>query len=433
MNLPAQMRRRSRRPALQGLNEDIGRVAMLSLHTSPMSQPGTGDAGGMNVYVDNVSRRLAAAGIEVEVFTRATSSDQPPVAEVAPGLTVRHLQAGPFQGLRKEDLPSQLCALSAGVLRAEAAHEEGWFDVVHSHYWLSGHVGWLATDRWGVPLVHSMHTMAKVKNANLGPTDAPEPEYRVIGEQQIVDVADVLVANTATEATELREFYDADPARIDIVHPGVDLQAFSPGDGAAARRRLGLPDGPLLVFIGRLQPLKAPDVLLAAAAEMSTPAHVVICGGPSGNGDAMPEQLRAMAVSLGLGDRVTFMPPLPREELCELMRAATAVVVPSHSESFGLVAVEAQACGTPVVAADVGGLATAVAHGESGLLVPGHDPATWAATLDQISGNPALREQLAAGARGHAERFSWDHTTSELIRTYQRARELDKLAGQQLA
>src|SRR3954449_2836975 len=206
------------------------RVATLSVHTSPLDQPGAGDAGGMNVYIVEVSRRLAARGIEVDVFTRATSSDLPPVVEMIPGVTVRHVSAGPFEGLGKEDLPAQLCAFTAAVLREEAQHEPGHFDVVHSHYWLSGQVGWLARDRWGVPLVHSAHTLAKVKNAALADDDEPEPRARVIGEEQVVAEADRLVANTAEEARQLVDFYGADPRRTLVVPPGVDLQRFSPGD-----------------------------------------------------------------------------------------------------------------------------------------------------------------------------------------------------------
>lgn len=400
------------------------RVAMLSLHTSPLTQPGTGDAGGMNVYVWEVSRRLAAAGVAVEVFTRATDSRQPAVEQVAERLTVRHIVAGPFQGLRKEDLPGQLCALSAGVLRAEASRPEGWFDLLHSHYWLSGQVGWVATERWHVPLVHSMHTLAKVKNRDRGAHDAPEPESRIIGEQQVVDVADALIANTEAEADDLVMLYDADPDRVAVVHPGVDLDVFTPGDSHAARTQLGLdPAAPLLVFVGRLQPLKAPDLLLAAAARMPAPPdgpapQVVICGGPSGNGSDMPERLRAQAAELGIADRTTFLPPLAKHDLVALFRAATVVVVPSYSESFGLVAAEAQACGTPVVAAAVGGLRTVVADGRSGLLVPSHAADDWAAALARVTSSPGLRASLAAGARPQAERFGWEATTAETLRTY---------------
>jgi D-inositol-3-phosphate glycosyltransferase len=220
------------------------RVAMLSVHTSPLDQPGTGDAGGMNVYVVELARRMAAMGIEVEIFTRATSSDQPPVVEAGPGVRVRHVVAGPFAGLAKDELPAQLCAFARGVLRAEASHDVGWYDLIHSHYWLSGQVGALAKERWGVPLVHSMHTMAKVKNAQLAKGDRPEPKARVIGEEQVVEAADWLVANTDEEARQLIELYDADPAGVVTVNPGVDLEVFGPGDTRSARRELGLPAPP---------------------------------------------------------------------------------------------------------------------------------------------------------------------------------------------
>ena len=403
------------------------RVAVLSVHTSPLDQPGTGDAGGMNVYVLETARRLAAAGVEVEIFTRAVSSGLPPTIEVEPGVSVSHLRAGPFEELRKEELPAQLCALTAGLMRAEAARPEGWFDLVHSHYWLSGQVGWLASERWDVPLVHSMHTMAKVKNLELAAGDRPEPSVRVIGEQQVVDQAARLVANTGQEARQLIDLYEADAERIDVVHPGVDLDVFTPGDGLVARRELGLrPDALVLLFVGRIQPLKAPDVLLRAAHQMllDDPALrerlvVAICGGPSGSGLEHPSALADLARALGIADVVRFEPPGDRKRLVTWFRAADATVVPSHSESFGLVAVESQACGTPVVAASVGGLRTAVADGTSGLLVPGHDPHAWARTLTRMA--TPERDVLAAGARHHAESFSWSATASGLIDSYAQA------------
>jgi len=202
--------------------DSIRRIAMLSVHTSPLEQPGTGDAGGMNVYVAEVARQLAARGRAVEIFTRATTAAQPPVVEMSPGVLVRHVTAGPFEGLRKEDLPGQLCALSAGAMRAEAARPEGYYDVIHSHYWLSGQVGWLASDRWRVPLVHTMHTMARVKNLHLATDDTPEPAGREIGEAQVVEAADRLVANTDGEARDLIDLYAADPVKVRVVPPGVD-------------------------------------------------------------------------------------------------------------------------------------------------------------------------------------------------------------------
>ncbi len=280
------------------------RIATLSVHTSPLHQPGTGDAGGMNVYILEVARRLAEADVEVEIFTRATAGDLPPVVEVAPGVSVRHVTAGPLEGLTKEELPGQLCAFTAGVLRAEAARPPGHYDLIHSHYWLSGQVGWLAKERWGVPLVHTAHTLAKVKNARLAAGDRPEPKARVIGEEQVVTEADRLVANTRVEARDLLDRYAADPDRVAVVEPGVDLDRFRPAVGdrdaatRAARRRLGLPaDGYVVAFVGRIQPLKAPDVLVRAAAALRErdPAladelTVVICGGPSGSGLDRPDR-----------------------------------------------------------------------------------------------------------------------------------------------
>jgi D-inositol-3-phosphate glycosyltransferase len=405
------------------------RVAVLSVHTSPLDQPGTGDAGGMNVYIVETARRLAEAGVEVEIFTRATSSEQAPATELAPGVLVRHVTAGPFEGLAKQDLPGQLCAVTAGVLRAEAARPEGWFDLIHSHYWLSGQVGWLASDRWNVPLVHSMHTMAKVKNRDLSEGDSPEPAMRIIGEEQVVAAADRLVANADDEARELIDLYGASPERVDVVHPGVDLDRFQPGDGAASRRRHGVAeDAVLLLFAGRIQPLKAPDVLLKAAAEMvrTDPSlrarlQVVVCGGPSGSGLDRPTSLIELAESLQIADLVRFEPPAGQDALIDWYRAADVCVVPSHSESFGLVAVEAQACGTPVVAAAVGGLRTAVAHHVSGLLVDGHDPRDFARAIGTVVAQPPLREELARGAHMHAAAFGWSATTAGLLASYSAA------------
>lgn len=410
------------------MSGQLRRIAVLSIHTSPLDQPGTGDAGGMNVYVVETSRRIAEAGIEVEIFTRATTSSLPPVVELAPGVTVRHVTAGPFEGLTKDQLPGQLCAVTAGLLRAEASRPEGWFDLIHSHYWLSGQVGWLASERWNVPLVHTMHTMAKVKNAELADGDTPEPEVRVIGEQQVVDAATRLVANTSDEARQLVELYSADPRRVDVVHPGVDLDTFHPGDRAEARRAKGLAsDSIVLLFVGRIQPLKAPDVVLNAAAvmardpEIRARLRVVVCGGPSGSGLDRPNALVDQARALGIHDIVRFEPPGDRQALAAWYRAADITIVPSHSESFGLVAVESQACGTPVVAAAVGGLRTAVADGVSGVLIAGHDPRMYAETVLRLLQEPARMEELCAGARMHAARFGWAGTASGLLETYRAA------------
>jgi D-inositol-3-phosphate glycosyltransferase len=396
------------------------RVAMLSVHTSPLDPPGGGDAGGMNVYIVETARRLAERGVEVEIFTRATCSEQPPTVELAPGVLVRHVTAGPFEGLAKDDLPAQLCAFTAGVLRAEAHHEPGWYDVVHSHYWLSGQVGWLVRDRWGVPLVHSAHTLAKVKNLLLAEGDVPEPRARVIGEEQVVAEADRLVASTRAEAHELVAHYQADPTRVDVVPPGVDLDMFAPGP--ADRAALGIPpDGRVVLYVGRVQPLKAPDLLLRAVARIRATdpqlrLHVVVLGGPSG---ACPDEwLPDLARALGIGDAVRFVAPVGRSTLAAYYRAADVTVVPSYNESFGLVALESQACGTPVVAAAVGGLTTAVADRVSGLLVDGHDPSVWANVLCDLLRSPGRLDRFAAAARTQAARFSWERTTAGLLAAY---------------
>jgi D-inositol-3-phosphate glycosyltransferase len=392
------------------------RIAMLSVHTSPLHQPGTGDAGGMNVYIVELARRLAELNIEVEVFTRATTGGLPPTVELAPGVLVRHVDAGPYEGLAKEDLPAQLCAFTHGTMQAWARHRPGHYDLVHSHYWLSGHVGWLAAERWGVPLVHAMHTMAKVKNAALAEGDTPEPAARVIGETQIVGAADRLIANTAEEADDLVGHYEAHPDKVAVVHPGVNLERFRPADGRlAARARLGLPPDALVpLFAGRIQPLKAPDVLLHAVAVLLAERPglrsrlvVPVVGGPSGSGLAKPEGLQKLAARLGIADVVRFRPPVRQEELADWFRAASVLVMPSHSESFGLVAIEAQAAGTPVLAARVGGLPVAVRDGVTGHLIPGHDPVAYARVLGAYAEDPAMSFRMGAAAARHAESFGW--------------------------
>ena len=416
----------------EGAAPPVRRAAMISLHTSPLDQPGTGDAGGMNVYVTELARRLARLGVEVDIFTRATRSSVPPSVELAPGVVVRHVHAGPFEGLTKHELPGQLCVFAREVLRAEAAQPSGHYDVVHSHYWLSGQVGALARDRWGVPLVHAMHTMAKVKNEALADGDTAEPAARVIGEEQVVEAADVLVANTDLEAKQLINLYDADPGRVEVVHPGVDLDCFTPRDPRTVRAHLGLPaDADVLLFAGRIQPLKAPDVLLRAVAvllerdpDLRRRMVVPVVGGPSGSGLDSPASLVDLAASLGVSDVVRFVPPVAQSELARWYAAASLVAVPSYNESFGLVAAEAQACGTPVVAAAVGGLPLVVRDGVSGVLVEGHDPGRWADALAGLLGDPDRLARLGEGALAQAREFSWDATARRTLEVYGRARGL---------
>lgn len=401
------------------------RVALLSVHTSPLDAPGSGDAGGMNVYIRETAQRMAARGVAVDVFTRATNPDVRPIVEAAPNFRVIHVAAGPLGDLAKEDLPAQMVALAVGI--TEFAEQCGLhYDLVHSHYWLSGQVGWAVARNWHVPLIHTMHTMAKVKNLALAEGDKPEPQTRVLGEEHVVQVAAQLIANTHREAAELIEQYDALPERVRVIHPGVDLDVFTPADGRlAARARLGWePEDFVIGFVGRLQPLKAPDVLVNALAHMprqtagGNPIRLVICGGPSGNGRESLTELQRLAERLGVADLIEFLPPVSSAQLADYYRAFNLVAVPSYSESFGLVAIEAQAVGTPVVAAAVGGLVTAVKDGASGVLIGNHDPLAWAKTLTGLGNQPALRERLSIGALHHAQRFSWDTTTDQLLQAY---------------
>lgn len=400
------------------------RVAVLTVHTSPLDQPGTGHAGGMNVYVAEVAHRMAERGVAVDIYTRATGQDQPPVTSPAPGVTVRHVVAGPFEELDRIELTEQLCPFTFGVLRAEAAHEPGYYDLVHSHYWLAGQVGRPIAHRWGVPLVHSMHTLGKVKNAKLADGDVPEPHERITAEHQVVTAADRLVANTGAEARELIELYGAEPGRVSLVHPGVDLTVFRPGSQQAARTRLGLPaDADIALFVGRLQPHKAPNVLVQAAAELLRRDRgrrlvVAIVGGLAGDAGGRRDELHGLADGLGIADAVRMVPPCSQRELADWYRAATVTVMPSHSESFGLVAAESQACGTPVVAAAVGGLRTIVRHGETGWLVNGHRPEDYAAALRSLLDEPGRRAAFGASAARLAHRFGWDATIDGLLDVY---------------
>ena len=406
---------------------DPRRVAMISVHTSPLEQPGTGDAGGLNVYVAETAKQLAARGIEVDIFTRRTTGETPVEADLVPGVRVRHVTAGPYEGLSKEDLPGQLCAFSAGIKQAGLSVPEDHYDLVHSHYRLSGQVGWLAADRWRVALVHTMHTMARVKNLHLADGDSPEPRGREIGEVQVVEAADRLIANTDGEARELIELYAAPPSKVSVVPPGVDLDTFTPGDRSAARAELGLPvEGDLLLFVGRIQPLKAPDMLLRVAAELlrREPSRrdrltVAVVGGPSGSGLTRPHELEELAARLGITDVVRFVRPVERAVLAQWYRAADLVLVPSYSESFGLVAIEAEACGTPVVAADVGGLPTAV--GDAGVLVDGHQVGPWTDAVESLLQDRTRRLALGQRAVEHAARYGWAATTDRLVEVYRQA------------
>ena len=403
------------------------KIATLMVHTSPLDQAGIGDAGGMNVYVVESAKKMAQAGVNVDIFTRANHPNLPETVEIADGVNVKHLVAGPFEGLSKEELPSQLGALTSSFMNYQKQLPNDYYSLLHSHYWISGQLGWMVSERTGIPLIHTMHTTAKVKNLNLADSEKPEPQTRAIGEEQVVKASTGLIANTDAEAASLVSLYDACPDNVFVVAPGVDLQTFSPGSGkSAARVKLNIaPDAIMLTFVGRIQPHKGPDVLLRAVSEMVTHSPhlkaklaVVIMGGASGSGVNELESLKVLAKFLKIDDVTHFIEPVSRELLPDWYRASDLVCVPSYSESFGLVALEAQACGTPVVATAIGGLRTAVSDGISGSLVDGHDPKAWSAVISRLIAEPQRRLLLSMGAVVHASHFGWENTAHKTLEVY---------------
>lgn len=402
----------------------IRRVAFLSLHTSPMEQPGSGDAGGMNVYIRGLASALAASGVEVEIFTRSTSAGQPAVEHPDPGVCVHNVISGPPRKLPKEELPELLHSMVDEIERIRQRQPHGRYDVIHSHYWVSGVAGLELSRLWGVPLVHTMHTMAKVKNLLLDSGEKPEPRRREDGEHRIVDGAARLIANTPTEAAELVSHYNADFDHIDVAPPGVDLTVFTPAFRSRSRAQLGVPAGKFhLLFAGRIQRLKGPQVLIQAAAVLRSrrpdiDLQVTILGALSGAKDF---DLKSLVSAAGMDDVVTHHPPVNAPELAGWFRSADVVVMPSYSESFGLVALEAQACGTPVVATRVGGLSRAIFDGRTGLLVEGHKPADWADVLEALYDDPATRKDMGLAAALHAENFGWQRTAAITLESYHAA------------
>ena len=403
------------------------RIATLMVHTSPLEQAGVGDAGGMNVYVIENSIKMASAGVEIDIFTRTEKSGLTEAVKISEGVTLHHLEAGPLGSLTKEELPSQIGALTSAFMEHQSGKPDDYYDIIHSHYWISGQLGWMISERTGVPLIHTMHTMAKVKNRALAEGERPEPLIRALGEEQVVANAKALIANTDAEAASLVSLYSADHDLVKVVTPGVDLQRFTTGHGKSGARKILeiAQDALVLTFVGRIQPHKGPEVLVRAVAEMVAHAPhlraklaLVIIGGASGAGSNEPERLAKVAKFLGVAEIIHFKEPVSRDELADWYRASDLVCVPSYSESFGLVALEAQACGTPVVASAVGGLRTAVSDGISGTLVDGHDQRAWASVLARLLAEPQRRVLLSMGALSHAKRFGWENTARQTLDVY---------------
>ncbi|MBW3664806.1 MAG: glycosyltransferase [Actinobacteria bacterium] len=395
----------------------VRHVGLITVHTSPLAQPGTGDGGGLNVYVLEVARDLAQRGIEVDVFTRAVTPSAPPRVEVETGVRVHHVVAGPTRPLLKEELHAFVPEFARAVLRRPESAE---LDIIHSHYWLSGWVGRHVGTHLGIPLVHTFHTLGVVKNAALADFDVPEPPARLDYERRLAAEADHLVALTCGEARLLHRTFGTSGARISVVPAGVDLDLFQP----QAEERGDDPE-PRLLFVGRLQPIKAPDVAVRTLAELHRThprTRLRIIGGVSGTGAGRsgPDQLLALAKRLGVSEHVEVHPARPQAQLAAVYREADVVVVPSRSESFSLVALEAQASGTPVVAAHVGGLADVV---RGGSLVSGHDPVAHADAVRRFLDDAELTRATGLRGRAHAQRFSWQGVVDGLLEVYARARQ----------
>jgi D-inositol-3-phosphate glycosyltransferase len=405
------------------------RLAVLSLHTSPLAQPGSGDGGGMNVYVRELTTALARSGVSCDVFTRAWSPDLPPVVYVEPGLRVHHIEAGPLAVLAKERLPAVVDAFTQGVLARMAApgpvgfdDEDLPFSSVHANYWLSGLSGHVIKHELNLPLVCTFHTLDRVKAESMPEeVEADMPHRRAEAEASIIDCSDAVLASCTVEAEQIASLYGADPDRIRIVPPGVDHAFFGPGHRPQARRALGLPlDGRLLLFVGRIQPLKCADLAIDTLAELSgrrtEPYRLVVVGGPSGpHGEKSLQGLLDLADARGVRDLVHFVAPQPHELLSSYYRAADVSLVPSRSESFGLVALEAAACGTPVVASAVGGLTTLVDQGRTGFLVEDPTPRRYAAAVRRIFDEPLLAERLSTASVLRARRYTWRAAAAALV------------------
>lgn len=390
------------------------RVAVISLHTSPLLQPGSGDSGGMNVYVRETVSSLSQAGLQTTTYTRADREDLPREVWVEPNHRVVYIEAGPHH-LPKEALPEIVDEFTDRVLDDLAAN--GGADVVHANYWLSGVVAHRIKHELDIPFVSTFHTLARVKAEG----GDPEPGWRDRAEAELINCADAICVSCVEEEEQFRRLYGDPQGQIEIVAPGVEHAFFAPGDQGGARAALDLPsDVPVILFVGRIQPLKGPDVAIRALHALGRPdALLLIVGGASGSsGGTEVERAHQLVDELGLHDQVRFVAPQPHHILSTYYRSADVVVVPSRSESFGLVALEAAACGIPVVASAVGGLLSLVDHGETGFLIPDRDPTRFAKAIGQILDEPMLADSMSAASSARAARYTWGFAAARLRRLY---------------
>jgi D-inositol-3-phosphate glycosyltransferase len=418
--------------AIESVNEPspesplIDRIAMLSVHTSPVAELGGPDSGGMNVYVNELSQWLARTGVNVDIFTRRIDPLTPRILELDEGLRLIQIEAGPPTPIHKDELFCHLPDFASDM--AFFALQQGiHYDVVHGHYWLSGWAAQLLKEHWHTPTVQMFHTMAHLKNA-VASGEHRETTLRLQIERRLIEITDGLIAANPSERKEMIQKLGASPDQIHLVPPGVDLELFQPHDPEESRRMLDLPDGPLVLFVGRIDPVKGIDTLFEGFQRLlesrdwaGAPPTLVFIGGlieEHGPGADL-QRLQEHARELGIADRVMFRGSQPRELLPYYYSAVDICTVPSRYESFGLVAVEAMACGTPIVASRVGGLQFTIRDGQSGLLVPHSDPVALAGGIEQVLTDHDLYHRMQAGARRAAIRYSWQMVTSSVVDVYQ--------------
>ena len=398
------------------------RIALLSYHTSPLAHLGGRETGGLNVYVRELARELAQRGHQVDVFTRRSDADAPAVVPFADGSVGRarlmHIDAGPPQYIEKEALPPYVDAFAEGVA-AFGSREGASYDFVYSHYWLSGLAGEMLRKRWGVPHIAMFHTLGEVKSRSR--MTERESDERIAAEGTIAREASRIVVSSRDEQELLVRHYGASAERIAVVPCGVNLDLFQPVQKDDARSRLGLRDDDrILLFVGRIEPLKGVDILLGAAAqvEAESDCFVLVIGGDSTAQDGEMAHLRLLASELGISERVNFLGAVDHEKLPLFYSAADVCVVPSFYESFGLVALEAMACGTPVVASRVGGLTATVRDGETGYLIPWRCPEPFAERIELLLGNEQLRRAFGSASREAVEHFRWANVAESVLGLY---------------
>jgi D-inositol-3-phosphate glycosyltransferase len=407
------------------------RIAMLSYHTCPLATLGGKDTGGMNVYVREITRSLGAMGVHVDVFTRSQNEHVPHVLhDLGYGNRIVHIPAGPEYPLPKKDLANYLPQFVEGI-QEFAQNKEIQYDLIHSHYWMSGVAAIDLKNQWNVPFIQMFHTLGLMKNRVAQTPEEVEGEYRIEGEQQVLKAADRIIAATTAENAQLIWLYQADDHKITIVPPGVDIGKFYPIPADEAKEYIGVPPcGRMLLFVGRIEPLKGLDVLIEAISIMyrsgvyqQDPFCLAIIGGDPDDSEEHTNiemsRIKSLAVQHGLGDLVTFLGKKSQDSLPYYYSAAEAVVVPSQYESFGMVALEAMACGTPVVASQIGGLAYLVQDGITGYTVPVDEPEELAKRIVKLLRDPALRDQMGRQATQAAQDYAWAKITTRLLNVYE--------------